>query len=86
MRAADRIPVKKQVSSDLRNLLRLPDRLGPMDVTDQESAIVSDLADLDRVRLADLQVTDEATSSMLSRIVPATPGQGVSVAAFNSAV
>lgn len=57
-----------------------------MDVTDQESAIVSDLADLDRVRLADLQVTDEATSSMLSRIVPATPGQGVSVAAFNSAV
>ena len=60
---------------------------GPMDATDQECAIVSDLADLDRVRLADLRVmTDEATSSVLRRVVPATPGQGVSVAAFNSCV
>jgi hypothetical protein len=58
-----------------------------MDVTGQESTIVSDLADLDRVGLADLRVmTDEATSGMLRRIVPATPGQGVSVAAFNSCV
>lgn len=56
-----------------------------MDVTDQEYTIVSDLTDLDRVRLADLQVmTDEATSGLLRRIVPATPGQGVPVAAFNS--
>jgi FXSXX-COOH protein len=56
-----------------------------MDVTDQGYTIVSDLTDLDRVRLADLQViTDEATSGMLRRIVPATSGQGVPVAAFNS--
>ena len=56
-----------------------------MDVTDQEYTIVSDLTDLDRVRLADLHVmTDEATSGLLRRIVPATPGQGVPVAAFNS--
>jgi FXSXX-COOH protein len=58
-----------------------------MEATDHESAIVSDLADLDRVPLADLHVmTDETTSRMLRRIVPATPGQGVSVAAFNSCV
>jgi hypothetical protein len=58
-----------------------------MDATDQEYTIVSDLADLDRVRLADLRVTtDETTSGMLRRIVPVTPGQGVSVAAFNSCV
>ena len=58
-----------------------------MDALDQESTIVSDLADLDRVRLADLRVMTDATmSGMLRRIVPATPGQGVSVAAFNSCV
>jgi FXSXX-COOH protein len=58
-----------------------------MEAADHESAIVSDLADLDRVRLADLHVmTDETTSRMLRRIVPAAPGQGVSVAAFNSCV
>ena len=58
-----------------------------MDVTDQEYTVVSDLADLDRVRLADLRVmTDETTSSMLRRIVPATPGQGVPAAAFNSCI
>lgn len=56
-----------------------------MDAIDQEYTIVSDLADLDRVRLADLRVTtDAAMSGMLRRI--ATPGQGVSVAAFNSCV
>jgi hypothetical protein len=58
-----------------------------MDVIDREATMVSDLADLDRVRLADLHVmTDETTSRMLRRIVPATPGQGVSVADFNSCV
>jgi FXSXX-COOH protein len=58
-----------------------------MDVTDREYTVVSDLADLDRVRLADLRVmTDEATSGMLRRIVPVTPGQGLPVAAFNSCV
>ena len=58
-----------------------------MDLTDQEYTVMSDIADIDRVRLADLQVmTDDVTSGMLRRIVPATPGQGVSVAAFNSAV
>jgi FXSXX-COOH protein len=58
-----------------------------MDVTDQGYTVVSDVTDLDRVRLADLQVmTDEATSGLLRRIVPATPSQGVPVAAFNSHV
>jgi len=58
-----------------------------MDVIDHEATIVSDLADLDQVQLADLRaMTDETTSGMLRRIVPATPGQGVSVAAFNSCV
>jgi FXSXX-COOH protein len=58
-----------------------------MDVTDQEYTIVSDLTDLDRVRLVDLQMmTGEDTSGLLRRIVPATPGQGVPVAAFNSHV
>jgi hypothetical protein len=58
-----------------------------MDVTDQEYTIMSDLADLDQVRLADLQVmTGEATSGLLRRIVPTALGQGVLVAAFNSAV
>jgi hypothetical protein len=58
-----------------------------MDATDSEATIVSDLTDLDRVRLADLDVmTDETMSGMLRRIVPATPGQRVSVAAFNSSV
>ena len=58
-----------------------------MDATEQKSAIVSDFADLDQVRLADLQVmSDEAVSGMLRRIVPATPGQGVAVAAFQSSV
>lgn len=48
---------------------------------------MSDITDIDRVRLADLQVmTDDVTSGMLRRIVPATPGQGVPVAAFNSHV
>jgi hypothetical protein len=55
-----------------------------MDVTDQEYTIVSDLTDLDRVRLADLSVmTGEDTSGLLRRIIP---GQGVPVAAFNSHV
>jgi hypothetical protein len=58
-----------------------------MEATDHESAIVSDLADLDGVRFSDLRVmTDETMSGMLRRIVPATAGQGVSVAAFNSCV
>ena len=48
-----------------------------MDVTGQESPIVSDLTDLDRVRLADLHVmTGEAVSSMLCQIVRATPWSG----------
>jgi hypothetical protein len=55
-----------------------------MDITDQEYTIVSDLTDLDRVRLVDLHaVADEATSGLLRRIIP---GQGVPVAAFNSHV
>jgi len=58
-----------------------------MGATDTETSIVSDLDDLDRVRLVDLQVmTDETMSGMLRRIVPATPGQRVAVAAFNSSV
>jgi len=58
-----------------------------MDVTDQGYTIVSDLTDLDRVRLADVHVmTDEVTSGLLRRIVPATPGQSVPVAAFSSCI
>jgi FXSXX-COOH protein len=58
-----------------------------MDATDTEATIVSDLADLDRVRLADLRMmNDETMSGMLRRIVPATPGERVPVAAFNSSV
>lgn len=58
-----------------------------MDATGTEATIVSDLTDLNRVQLADLEVMiDEATSGMLRRIVSATPGQRVPVAAFNSSV
>jgi len=47
---------------------------GPMNVTSQESPIVSYLVGLDWIRLADLQVmTGQATSGLLRRIVPATP-------------
>jgi len=58
-----------------------------MDANDQADTIVSDLADLDQVRLLDLQVmTDETISGMLRRVVPASPGQRVPVAAFNSSI
>lgn len=58
-----------------------------MDANLQAGTIESDLEDLDQVRLADLQVmTDETISGMLRRILPATPGHRVSVAAFNSSV
>ena len=82
------VNAKTLAHRDLVRLLeRLLDRLVPMDATDQEATVVSDLADLDHVRLADLQVmTDETVSGMLRRIVPATPGRRVSVAAFNSSV
>jgi hypothetical protein len=58
-----------------------------METTDQACAVVSDLADLDQVPLADLQVMTDATmSGTLRRIVPARLGQGVPIAAFNSSV
>jgi hypothetical protein len=58
-----------------------------MDANRRAEIIESDLADLDQVRLADLQVvTDERISGMLRRIIPAAPDQRVSVAAFNSSV
>jgi FXSXX-COOH protein len=45
------------------------------------------LADLGQVPLADLQVMkDPALVRTLSRIVPDTPGQQVTVAAFNSSI
>jgi hypothetical protein len=58
-----------------------------MDADRQAEVIVSELADLDQVRLTDLQVmTDETISGTLRRIIPATRDQRVSVAAFNSSV
>jgi len=58
-----------------------------MDATEQARTIVSDLADLDQVPLADLRVmTDEVWEDSLRRIVPDTSGQRVSVAAFSSSI
>jgi FXSXX-COOH protein len=56
-----------------------------MNVNEQTGTMESDLADLGQVRLADLQVTDDAISEMLRRIVPDTLGR-VPVAAFNSSI
>jgi FXSXX-COOH protein len=58
-----------------------------MDSSEQVRGIVSELADVDEVPLADLRVmTDETWSNTLRRIVPDTPSQGVQVAAFNSSI
>ena len=58
-----------------------------MDSSEQVRGIVSELADLDQVPLADLRVmTDETWSNTIRRIVPSTPSQGVQVAAFNSSI
>jgi FXSXX-COOH protein len=58
-----------------------------MDSAEETRGAASDLADLDRVPLADLQVMHDAALSLaLSRIVPQDPSDRLGVAAFNSAI
>jgi len=58
-----------------------------MDFSGEARAAASELADLVRVPLADLQVmSDAALSDALSRAVPRAPGERVAVATFNSAI
>lgn len=58
-----------------------------MDFSGEAREAASELADLARVPLADVQVMNDAALSVaLSRAVPQTPGERVAVATFNSAI